>query len=250
MNFTALNGMIKNGVKTHSSVILSVLAGAGTLTTAYLASRASFKASAMIREHESVNGVSDDKKQRIKDRTKLVWKCYIPPAISAGTTVACIFGSNRIGVKKALAATAALNATERKFGEYRDKVMEEYGPRKDEAIRDKIATERVLEKPPPSQDILVSGPGVVLCCELFTGRYFTSDMETLRRAQNEVNSKALKHDFATLDDFYHLIGLRPTSTSNILGWKSERLMELEISPILTEDRRPCLAFDYNYTTTL
>lgn len=77
-----------------------------------------------------------------------------------------------------------------------------------------------------------------------------SDMETLRRAQNTLNDRLLKHDYATLDDFYHLVGLSNTSSSSEIGWKSNRLMELDFTTTLSSDGRPCLAFDYNYTTTL
>jgi hypothetical protein len=245
MKIAELGGIIRSGVKSNSNIILSVLAGVGTVTTAYLASKASFKAADVIRNHESANGFSDNPKQRLKDRTKLVWKLYIPSAVSTTTTIACIIGINRVEAKRILATSAALNATERAFGEYRDKVREELGPRKDESIKDKVVEERVKEKQP----LIMSGPGNVLCYEMFTDRYFTCDMEKLRRAINEINSKLLKHDYATLDDFYYIVGLRSTDISGYLGWKSDKLMDLEFSAVLVDDR-PCLAFSYNYTAPL
>ncbi|MET0785909.1 MAG: DUF6353 family protein [Paenisporosarcina sp.] len=246
MKFAELGGIIRYGVKSNSNVILSVLAGVGTVTTAYLAAKASFKAADVIRNHESANGVIDDPKERFKDHTKLVWKLYIPPAISTVTTVGCIIALNRVGIQRTLAARTLLDASEVALAEYRDKVREELGPRKDQAIRDKVAEDRVKDNPPPSREIMMTGPGNVLCCELFTGRYFVSDMEKLRRYINQINDKLLKHDYATLDDFYHLIGLNSTSNSGRMGWKSDRLLEFEFSVILTEDDRPCIAFAYNY----
>ena len=53
--------------------------------------------------------------------------------------------------------------------------------------------------------------------------------------------------YATLDDFYDIIGLGKTGLSTDLGWDSDRLLEIKLSTVLTEDNRPCLAFDYNYT---
>ena len=140
--------------------------------------------------------------------------------------------------------------TERAYSEYRDKVVEELGPRKDQSIRDKVVADQIANNPSPSQDVLVTGPGNVLCCELFTMRYFASDMEKLRRAQNDMNAKLLKHDYATFDDFYYIIGLRPTTTSGNLGWTSDKLMELIFSTALSDDGRPCITFEYNYTKTL
>jgi|SRR5580765_2419927 Family of unknown function (DUF6353) len=229
-------------IKAHSPIILSVLAGLGTLATVYLTGKASFEAAEILRKNKEASS--------LKERTRLVWKCYIPTAISATSTIICIAGSNRLGARKTLAAQTAFAITERAYSEYRDRVIEEYGARKDQSIRDSIAEEQIKKNPPPAPDILISGPGNVLCCELFTGRYWTSDMETLRKAQNELNARLLKHDYATLDDFYYIINLGPTTYSGEMGWKSDKLMELEFSTLLTEDGRPCLAFSYNYTTSL
>lgn len=248
MKLNEIGNVIRTNVKSNSPVLLSVVAGLGTVVTAYLASRASFQACDLIRAEESQSGRATERKQRVKERTKLVWKCYIPPAISATTTIACIAGSNRFGARKTLAAQTAFTLTERAYSEYRDRVIDEFGARKDQTIRDKMAEDRVAKSPPP--EILVSGPGNVLCCEMWTGRYFTSDMESLRKAQNELNARLLKHDYATLDDFYYMIKLPMTTSSGEAGWKSDKLMDLEFSTVLTPDGKPCLTFEYNYITSL
>jgi hypothetical protein len=187
-----------------------------------------------------------DRKERLKEDGKLIWKLYIPAGVSAVTTIACIVGANRIDAKKTLAAQTAFALTQRLYSDYRDKVVEEIGEHKDRSIRDKLAEDRVKKNPPPSQDILITGPGN----ELYTGRYFTSDMEKLQKSKNELNARLLAHDYATLDDWYYLVGLRGTTYSGELGWKSSKLMELTFSTVLTDDGRPCLAFEYNYMTSL
>jgi hypothetical protein len=250
MNLTDITNLIRQGAKEHSPVILSAIAGVGTIATAYLAAKASFEAAKVLDDYEEKNGVSDDRKERIIDRTKVVWKLYIPPAVSATSTIICIIAANRVEASKTLAAQTAFTVSQQLYSDYRDKVVEQLGARKDQSIRDSVSQDRVLKDPPPSSDILISGPGNVLCREDFTGRYFTSDMETLRKAQNELNSKLLSQDYATLYDFYYMIGLGATSYSEQLGWKSNKLMELQFSTVLTDDGRPCLSFDYNYTTTL
>ena len=237
------------GTKEHFPLILTVGAAIGTVSTAYLAGRASFKAADVIRAHEEVNPPSHIRKERLIDRTKLVWKLYIPTALSAATTITCVVGANRVEVKKTIAAQTAFAVSQRAYTEYRNKVIEEFGERKDQSIRDKVAAEEIKNNP-PRDGIILGGSGSVLCCELFTGRYFNCDMETLKRSVNEINAKVLAHDYATFDDFYYLIGLDGTTGSGNLGWKSNRLLELEFSTVLTEKGIPCLAFDYNYTTTL
>jgi len=247
---TQLSGALLKHIKANSPHIFSVAAGVGTITTAILVGKASFEAARVIDRIEAEDGYATDPRERFKIRTKLVWKLYIPSAISTVSTIVCIVGANRMEAKKTIAAHAALAFTERAYSDYRDKVVEEFGARKDQSIRDKVVADQIANKPSPSQDVLITGPGNVLCCELFTMRYFACDMETLRRAQNELNSKLLKHDYATLDDFYYILGLKSTSASGNLGWTSNKLMELVFSTTLSDDNRPCITFEYNYTKTL
>lgn len=247
-NLTQLSGALSKGIKSHSSIILSVAAGVGVITTAYLTGVASYEAALIIKGHEEGEGIYADRRERVIERTKLVWKLYIPAGISAISTIGCIAGSNRIASKRALAATTALAFTERAYSEYRDKIVQEFGERKDQSIRDQVVADQIKENPPPAY--IISGAGNVLCCELFTGRYFTSDMETLRKAQNDLNDKLLKHDYATMSDFYYMIGLPPTGVSSHHGWESTKQMALVFSTTLSDDNRPCITFEYNYTKVL
>lgn len=91
------------------------------------------------------------------------------------------------------------------------------------------------------------GPGEVLCCELRTMRYFHSDIEGLRRAQNDVNNWInTGSGRVSLTDFYSIIDLEPTTESDYNGWDGDDLLALSFSHGLAPDGRPCLTFDYNY----
>ena len=250
MNTSQIVKTVQRNLKAHSPVIYSSIAGVGTVLTAYLAGRASFHAARVIDHYESERGYSENRLERAGERFKLVWKLYIPPALTATTTVVSIVAANKVSTNKTIAAQTALTASQQLFTDYQARVIEEYGEHKDQAIRDKIAEERVKALPPPSQDILITGPGNILCCEQFTGRYFASDMETLRKAQNDINAKLLSQDYATMTDFYYLVGLAQTTGSSQLGWRSDKQMRLDFSAVMTDDGRPCLSFEYNYTKTL
>jgi hypothetical protein len=178
-----------------------------------------------------------------KEKVKLVWKHYIPTAISATLTIGSIITGARIGMKKTAAAYSVLAVTERAFDEYKTKVVEELGEKKEKAIRDEIAQDHVNENQPGA---IVVGAGSVLCQEMHTGRYFNCDMETLRRAENRINSKLIREVEATLSDFYYMVGLPTTSYSSRTGWDCDKMMYLQFSTSITEDGRPCLVFDYNY----
>jgi Family of unknown function (DUF6353) len=228
--------------KSNSPEILTAFGVSGVLTTSYLVGKASFKASHIL--------VGRPKEEEFKEKVKLVWKCYIPAGISGVLTIGCIVGASKVNGRRTAAAVTAYSLTERAFSEYREKVVEELGKGKEKKIRDEIAQDRVAKTPPGSREVIVVGTGHVLCCELYTHRYFRSDMETLRKAQNDINARVNHELYVCLDEFYDLIGLPYTANSINIGWDSDRLMELEFSTVISEDGEPCIAFDYNYIKPL
>lgn len=228
-------------IKRNSTTILSSTAIMGVATTSYLTAKASITMTNRLAE--------DHPFKSTKDIAKEHWKLYVPAAASGVVTSACIIGVAKVGNKRAMAAQAAFVLTERAYSEYRDKVIEEFGETGDRKVRDKIAEDRI-RKQPPSGEVTIVPSGQVLCCELYTGRYFQSDMETLRKAQNDLNAMLLRQDQASLEEWYYMIGLQPTSFSSDVGWNSDKMLELEFSTVLTEDGRPCLAFSYRHIRSL
>lgn len=225
--------------KDNSPAILTALGVTGTISTAYLAAQAG---------HRHATYMSEENPHMSKrDEAKLVWKLYIPAGVSGLVAVGCIIGAARVGSKRTAALATAYSLTEKAFVEYREKIVETIGEKKEQAVRADLAQTHVTDNPPSSEKVIIAGGGNVLCCELFTGRYFTSDMETLRKAQNDINSKMLGHTYATMSDFYYMLGIPYTAHSGYIGWEADRLLELEFSTVMSEDNRPCLAFGYNYT---
>lgn len=223
--------MIKN-----SPAILTAVSISGVFVTAYLAGKASFEASDILQNEEDLS---------IKESVKKVWPLYIPAGIVGITTIGSIVYVNKISSKRAAAAYSLMAISEKAFDEYKVKIIEKLGERKEKEVREEIAKDRIINNPPTN--VLVSGNGAILCCELFTGRYFNSDMETLRKAQNDINAKLFLNMYVPLGEFYHLVGLPNTSYSWNVGWVSDKQMALDFSTVLSEDNRPCIAFDYNYT---
>jgi hypothetical protein len=244
MNLSGFLAKTSKLLTDNSPAILSGLAVAGTVATAYLTGRASFKAAEIIAQDEAKGGTAGDLRQRVKERTVLVWKLYIPAAGSAVATIAFIIAANRVGARRAAALAAAYAISERGFQEYRDKIVEKIGERKERGFRDDIAQDRVTRNPPPDDMVLLEDGLSVLCCDLFSGRYFMSDMETLRRAENTVNYRVNNDYYASLTDFYDQIGLPKTSMSDDFGWNSDKLLELVFSTTLTPSGKPCLTFDF------
>lgn len=225
----------------NSPVIFTAIGVAGALTTAYLTGRATIKAMKVVQHEERIRELPDGP---ITDKqvVNLVWKLYVPPASSAVVTIACIILANRIGSRRAAALAAAYAISERGFAEYKSKVIEKLGEKKEQSVRDEIAQDRVNRN--PFDRMIVVGEGQVLCYDSYTGRYFLCDMETIRRAENDINHQVTHDYYASLSDFYNKIGLPPTSMSDDMGWNADKLLEIEYSAVLSETGKPCIAINF------
>ena len=230
----------------NSPAILTIVAVTGTLTTAFLTGKATFKAAEVIEhEKERLAIYKNSRHIEFKDEFKLVWKLYIPSAGSCLMTIVCVVGANRIGSRRAAAVAAAFSISEKAIAEYKDKVIERVGDVKEQKIRDEIAQDHVDRDPVGGREVIITGNGEVLCYDQFSGRYFKSAYETLKKAQNDINYKLISDDYASLSDFYDKIGLAPTAYSEEVGWRVETKLELEFSACLSEDQRPCISIGFH-----
>lgn len=238
MSFSRFVNGVQKTIRDNSPVILTALGVSGVVTTGYLAAKAGWQS-----QHRVAQDPCDDLTAR--EKAELVWDLYIPAVTAGVITIGCIVCATHVSSKRVAAAYSILTVSEKAFDEYREKVVEQIGERKEQAVRDEIAQDHISKNPPGN--LVVAGSGSVLCCELFTGRYFNCDMETLRKAANDINAKLVGEMYATLSDFYYLVGLPQTSNSGGIGWESSKLMNLEFSTVMSGDNRPCIAFEYNYT---
>jgi hypothetical protein len=211
--------------------------------TAYLTGKASFKAAEVLAEQDLGARLMNETVDT-RDKVQAVWKLYIPAAGTLVATIVCLVGANQIGTRRAAAMAAAFSLSDKAFEEYRKKVVEKIGEKKEQGFRDELAQDSVREDPVVTREVIITGGGDVLCRDQFSGRYFTSDMESLKSAVNDVNHEVLNNYYASLTDFYNKIGLPRTSISDDVGWNSNKLLELEFSTAVTEDGRPCLTVGF------
>jgi hypothetical protein len=229
----------------HSPQILTGIAVAGTVATAVLTGKATIKALRLTETRQRELDLSGSAHViDFKETVANTWKCYVPPVAVGVVTISSILLVNQIGTRRAAAVAAAYAVSEKAYSEYKEKVVEKLGENKEQAVRDDIAQDRVRNNPVTENQIIVSGGGKVLCYEPYTGRYFMSDMETLKKAQNDLNYQVLNNYYASLSDFYDLIGLDRTKISDDMGWNSDKLLELSFSTVLSDDDRPCMVMDY------
>lgn len=235
-------------VNENSTTLLTGAAVVGTVGTAVLTGRATFKAAEIIeKKKKETNSELEEfgfQGQFTKvELAKLVWPQYIPPVALGAATITSIVLAHRISSKKIAALAVASTISERALQEYKTKVVEKLGERKEADIRDEIAQDHVTNKPASNQ-VIIAGSGDVLCFEPLTGRYFNSTIETIKRAENKVNYEIIHFDSCSLSYFFEEIGLAPTDYSDMVGWNVGNRIEVKFSTTMSEDNRPCLVVGF------
>ena len=233
-------------LKDNSPTILTGLGVSGLLATVILAVRATPEATRRIQrlsndmEEEYQAGGPEPLLIRNRDIVKINWDLYIPAAIVGGTTALCIIGANNISGRRNAALISLYTLTERAYGEYREKVVHTLGENKEARIRDSIAQDQVTAAGP---SVTVIGAGNVPCFDTFTGRYFESTVETIRKAENDINRQCINDMYASQNDFYRLLGLPSVAVGEEVGWTTENVLEIQFSAVLDEGK-PVMALEY------
>lgn len=230
----------KSTVSKHSPEILTGIGIAGMITSTILAVKATPKAVAIIQ-----NKKNKKEKQTTIDIIKSTWKLYIP-SISCGVGgVLCILSGSRINAKRSAALATAYTISEKTLKTYRDKVIETIGEKKEKNIRQSIQQDEIDKNPPVESKIVLTQKGNTLIKDEYSGRYFRSDLDTIRKASNELNRQMLHNNYISLNQWYSSIGLEIVKDGYHLGWNIDNgLMELDFGTCLVGDE-PCITMDYS-----
>lgn len=246
-NMTDLLKSVKMVVTKHSPEILTGIGIAGMITTTILAVRATPKALDLIAKAEDEKFDDGHGEHLTKvEVIKAAWKPYIPAAITGVTSVVCLIGANSVNARRNAALATAYNLSATALSEYKDSVIKTIGEKKEHAVRDKVAEERLSKEPVNKSAIIVSGNGNTRCFDTITKRRFMSDIESIKRIVNELNRRMVNgDDYISLNDFYYELGLDGSSIGDDLGWNvSDGLIELDFSAQLDSDGTPCIVIDY------
>lgn len=182
------------------------------------------------------------------ETVKVTWPYYVPTALSFIFAAGCAIGSQSINAHRNAALAAAYKISETALVEYRGKVIETIGEKKEQTVRDKVAQEQINKNPVQRSEVIVTGRGKSLCLDPLTDRYFECDLEFIRRAENKLNKKMLQSICGStpLNEFYSEIDLDPVDDAigYNLGWNAEYLINLDIRPGMTHDEKPCLVIGH------
>lgn len=227
--------------------ILTGVGIGGMITTTVLAVKATPEA---MRRIERRKKEENHKKLTVVQTVQAAWVCYIPATVTGVVSTACLIGASAVNGRRNAALATAYSLAENTLREYRGKVVETIGEKKEGAILDAIDRDRVERTPvPPNNDVAVTEGAVapVLCLDAMFGRYFYSDVETLKRAANKLNWQMnnMSEPYISLNEFYMEIGLSTVDVGDDLGWRSDHgLIELRFSSQLKDGRTPVLVMSH------
>lgn len=221
MNFKHIFGAVKATTIKKSPEILIGVGIAGLITSTVLAVTATPKALLIIDEYKLTN-----KKDQItpKEAVKTTWKCYLPAAITMTISAALIIFGDSIHLRRNAAMLAAYTAGETAIKNYKNKVIETIGEKKEKEIRDKVAQDEVDSKPVSQSNVINTGLGDTLFYDSYSGRYFRHSINAVEKAINTFNGEMLNvyGCFLPLNRLYELLGLPSIKLGNYIGWAADR----------------------------
>lgn len=224
----------------HSPEILTGIGIAGMVTTTVLAVRATPKALMLLEE------ATDEKQEdlTVVETVKVAWKPYIPAAATGAVSIACLVGASTVNARRNAVLATAYKLSETALTEYREKVTEVVGEKKEKEIRKEIAKDRLEKQPIDTNRVVVTGKGDKFCRDQ-AGREFTSSIDTIKRAEVKLNKRITQDHYASLNDFYDELGLDSTNLGEAIGWhEDDGYVEVDIHPIMLHDDI-CLMLDFS-----
>ena len=231
-------------IKANAPAILTASACVGTVATAILTAKSTTLAIERIADYCEAN-LRSPEDLSWREKFAVSYRVYIPPAITGVATLVSIVAANRIQYARGAAFALAYSGSEAAFRRYREAVSDVVEPKDVQKITSRVAEKSIQEAGQPlSGTVLVASSGYVLCYDIFSGRYFRSDIETIRRVENNINGQLNTESYASLNEFYSGLGLPPIAAGELVGWSDPNSLSVEFGSQLTEKGEPVLTVDF------
>jgi len=240
---------IVHGLERESPTILTTLGITGVATTVILAVRATPKALYILQEEESARYADESRREPITklEVIRLTWKCYIPAVVAGVGTIACFVGAHSINLRRNAVLAGLYSVSTEALREYQEKVIETIGQNKENKIREEIVNDRLKENPVSKNQVLITGKGKVLFYDSWSGRYFESEMEIVRKIQNDLNHKLLtgQEAYLPLNSFYYDLGIPGIKAGENIGWSfDEGMLDIKFTAKIADNGIPCVVIQY------
>lgn len=262
MQIQRLLNLTGQKVSNNSTTLLSGAAVIGVVATAILAVRSTPKACEKIaeaRELKAMRNPENAEKNHLEidyesltpwETVVTTWKFYIPAGVAGCCTIACIVGSNQIGLRRNAALLGAYTLLDSAFHEYKEEVVKQIGENKANKVDEALIERKMKNMPVHDGQVFITGRGEQLFFETTSGRYFQTDTEEIRRLENDFNREIITNImYSSLNDWYAMLGLEPTDLGDRLGFNVDRPLSTIFVPKIASDGRPCIGIGYKFLPT-
>lgn len=250
--FTRSLNKIGFGLKKRSPEILAGLGAVGVIVSTVLACRATTKLSGILSSanddiekiHEYIeNGELKDEyseKDGKRDLTMVyaqtgikVARLYAPSIAIGIASITCMLASNNILRKRNAALAAAYATVDKRYKEYRKRVIERFGDDVDKDLRYNIKVKEIEEtsvdkngkEVTEKKNVKVSGMDQYSEYARFfdsTSKEWEKDPEYnlmfLKQQERYANDLLRSKGFLTLNTVYEMLGLEPSRAGFVVGW--------------------------------
>ena len=204
-----MKGLVRSSqlyLKRNASTILTIVGGAGVVTTTVLGIKATPKALSLLDNAKQEKGEDLTKLEKVKVAAPV----YIPTMVSGVATLTCIFGANVLNKRNQASLTSAYALLDSSYKEYKNKVVELYGEDANDHVKDEIAKDKYEEVETKDDEQLFYDD--------FSNRYFISTPAKVMQAEYNVNRDIHMRGWAELNDFYDWLGIEDFEEDYGLGW--------------------------------
>lgn len=258
----------RNIIKGKEPIILCALASAGVIGTGILSAIATPKALKDLRDARldkewpdlddqleytanKILGLDCNEEfpwhpEKARELTKFEVFCimaphYIPVAGIALGTIACIFGANALNKKQQATLVSAYSLLEQTYRDYKAKVIEKLGEEVNSEIISEIEMDQVVNDHYKNQSELP------LFYDYYGNRYFNMSTEDMTDAAMMLNKNYIMRGYASLNEYYAILGLDPIDEGEVLGWNVDEMcytfgsnwIDIEYDNVKTDDGLEC-----------
>jgi hypothetical protein len=231
-------GLLKLGAKLSANsptllIIAGVAFGAGAVV---LSIKATLEANELIKDIEEEEKIELTPVEIIKE----VWPFYAPAIGCSLISVGCIFGANHIQVRRSAVLAGIASLSERRFNEYRKKVIERLGEPTDREIRREVLRDNVANVPRTKH----SGE-LVNCWDPYSGRPFVARLSDLHKACARINTRIFTQMKVRLNEWYEEVDL-PYTILGDASWDADDLpLVLDTDTAIVIDDVPYVQVEFN-----
>ena len=155
-----------------------------------------------------------DDNMTFNEKIKKTWKCYIPSGLIATSTIVSIIYSDYVTMNEKISMLNALMSVQNNYKVLRNGVNEVC----DASTKEEIMKRNIRDKIP--KDIYLERTDEKIFFEEYNGRFFTSTLDNVLKAEYLFNKQLYIVGHASLNDLYKLLGLSTIDSGDYLGWET------------------------------